>query len=442
MFPQRFANSAARPVMHQPPLLQKPRPPLRPPTSSHNGGVISSDASRGLPPGLDHKEPLPLRYANRSTGGKKSIGKPQIPPDENEKAVESIINKYLRSHNVETAINAVQSLQTISIITVCILLMSKTLEKSEDDRTRMSDLLSELHSQNIISSSDFTKAFDTVMTSSTNREADVPQCKTYMAGYAARAIAKGVVTLREVATMFDQGAHHPTMLVILQALLALIGEEKLYNMFTESKLTVTSILPVELQSHESITEITEAKKLGFLYPLKKIQTELDTMLNSGASTSCVYKWIEGNVDSSLHCNPDFIMIITRLILVHATSDTSLARDVNRSLIPSPDIISREKTLVAKYTMLMQRFVSDNIPLQIAVLYTTQMFCDDHNFPKGLVLRLFSYWYEMDVVDGVSLLQWRDDTSQNYPGKGKALFQVNHWLKLVEEAEELSSSDED
>jgi translation initiation factor 4G len=88
----------------------------------------------------------------------------------------------------------------------------------------MSDLLSELHSQNIISSSDFTKAFDTVMTSSTNREADVPQCKTYMAGYAARAIAKGVVTLREVATMFDQGAHHPTMLVILQALLALIGE--------------------------------------------------------------------------------------------------------------------------------------------------------------------------------------------------------------------------
>ena len=35
---------------------------------------------------------------------------------------------------------------------------------------------------------------------------------------------KGVVTLRKVATMFDQGAHHPTMLVVLQALLALIGE--------------------------------------------------------------------------------------------------------------------------------------------------------------------------------------------------------------------------
>lgn len=82
------------------------------------------------------------------------------------------------------------------------------------------------------------------------------------------------------------------------------------------------------------------------------------------------------------------------------------------------------------------------------------------------MRLFSYWYEMDVVDGEALVQWRDDTSQAYPGKGKALFevisdsfialdstyipfpipplhpQVNHWLTLVEEAEEAESSEED
>lgn len=73
-----------------------------------------------------------------------------------------------------------------------------------------------------------------------------------------------------------------------------------------------------------------------------------------------------------------------------------------------------------------------------------------------------------MVDGEALVQWRDDTSQAYPGKGKALFevildstialipffscipslvpplhhQVNHWLTLVEEAEEAQSSEED
>ena len=44
---------------------------------------------------------------------------------------------------------------------------------------------------------------------------------------------------------------------------------------------------------------------------------------------------------------------------------------------------------------------------------------------GLVLRLFSYWYEMDVVEAEALIQWREDTSQFYSGKGKALFQVLH-----------------
>ena len=40
-----------------------------------------------------------------------------------------------------------------------------------------------------------------------------------------------------------------------------------------------------------------------------------------------------------------------------------------------------------------------------------------------MLRLFSYWYEMDVVDEEAFLRWKEDISQEYPGKGDALFQV-------------------
>ena len=42
---------------------------------------------------------------------------------------------------------------------------------------------------------------------------------------------------------------------------------------------------------------------------------------------------------------------------------------------------------------------------------------------GLLLRLFSYWYDMDVVEEEVLLKWREDPSDQFPGKGKALFQV-------------------
>ena len=44
-------------------------------------------------------------------------------------------------------------------------------------------------------------------------------------------------------------------------------------------------------------------------------------------------------------------------------------------------------------------------------------------PSGLMLRMFSYLYEMDVVEEEAFMKWKEDISQQYPGKGKALFQV-------------------
>ena len=36
-------------------------------------------------------------------------------------------------------------------------------------------------------------------------------------------------------------------------------QDELYMLFSESRLTLTSLVPVELRSHDTITEITEAK---------------------------------------------------------------------------------------------------------------------------------------------------------------------------------------
>lgn len=42
----------------------------------------------------------------------------------------------------------------------------------------------------------------------------------------------------------------------------------------------------------------------------------------------------------------------------------------------------------------------------------------------LLLRLFSYWYDMDVIEEEAFIKWKEDLSQPYPGKGQALFQVS------------------
>lgn len=53
-----------------------------------------------------------------------------------------------------------------------------------------------------------------------------------------------------------------------------------------------------------------------------------------------------------------------------------------------------------------------------------MFCSTAYYTLGLLLRLFSYWYDMDVIEEEAFLKWKEDLSQQYPGKGQALFQVS------------------
>ncbi len=53
----------------------------------------------------------------------------------------------------------------------------------------------------------------------------------------------------------------------------------------------------------------------------------------------------------------------------------------------------------------------------------QVFCFEKGYPKGLLLRSFVNFYELDIMDEQAFLRWKEDVNDTYPGKGKALFQV-------------------
>jgi hypothetical protein len=72
--------------------------------------------------------------------------------------------------------------------------------------------------------------------------------------------------------------------------------------------------------------------------------------------------------------------------------------------------------------------------QIALVYALQVFCHGQKWPKGLLLRLFTYMYDLEVVEEEAFIKWKEDLNDAYPGKGKALFQVNQWLTWLEQAE--------
>jgi len=43
---------------------------------------------------------------------------------------------------------------------------------------------------------------------------------------------------------------------------------------------------------------------------------------------------------------------------------------------------------------------------------------------GMLLRFFVHFYDMEIIEEEAFLAWKEDITQEFPGKGKALFQVN------------------
>lgn len=41
----------------------------------------------------------------------------------------------------------------------------------------------------------------------------------------------------------------------------------------------------------------------------------------------------------------------------------------------------------------------------------------------MLLRYFVNFYDMEIIEEEAFLAWKEDISQEFPGKGKALFQV-------------------
>jgi translation initiation factor 4G len=64
------------------------------------------------------------------------------------------------------------------------------------------------------------------------------------------------------------------------------------------------------------------------------------------------------------------------------------------------------------------------------------------FFTGMLLRWFTALYELNVIEEDSLFRWKEDVNDMYPGKGKALFQVNTYLTWLQEAESEDEEDEE
>lgn len=254
--------------------------------------------------------------------------------------------------------------------------------------------------------------------------------------YAAE-ICQNVSSLSELAEVSENGKRYPSFLMVLEELSERIGKNELSIMFKESKLNMLNILPESLRTKEQLAEILQERNLTFLFPLLRIQSDLWKQITNDPNPTQFYKWIKDNLDSVHYTDPGFITALTTVMVKFIIQETN-STEVN---VPKVDL-EKEKNLLEKFKPIMRTFFDDRIDLQMNSIYALQTYFFSLDFPKGLLLRWFNLMYELEIVEEEAFLKWREDVTDAYPGKGKALFQVNTWLTWLAEAESEDEEEDD
>jgi len=255
------------------------------------------------------------------------------------------------------------------------------------------------------------------------------------AGLAAWSVATDKVKLAEVAEMTEGGATHPFFLTILQVLAAKDSETALAK-FRDSEVKLVDQLPVALRTEEQLGGLLESLHLSFLVPLLAIKADMGRQLEAEASPAAFLAWVIKAVPEASRAEPAFVAALMGAVVRHVSEATTLAKDEAEQ-----EDKDREKEMILAFKEVLQPFLV-SAELQLAAVYSLQVFAFSKGFPKGLLLRWFVALYEADIVEEAVFLRWKEDVNDSYPGKGKALFQVNNWLTWLEEAESEDEEEEE
>ncbi|KAK0088425.1 hypothetical protein PV325_012089 [Microctonus aethiopoides] len=316
---------------------------------------------------------------------------------------------------------------------------SNTLERGDTEREFAIKLVAELRKDSVITQQQMNEGWKELVSSIADKESTVQCVASHVASITAKAIVNNLMQLTDLASVTENGQHHPLFLLTLQQLHKSQGKATLTQIFNDSKVNLMSQLPEAEKTKERLGEILEDRELTFLYPLLRIQGDMSRQLESEPSPNAFYKWIKDKLDPAHYSDPGFINALMTVLLQYITRETTMAPGVD---IASPDKATQEKerALLEKYTRVLESFLV-TIDAQVTAVHSLQVFCLSHNFPKGLLLRWFLALYELSIIDEEAFIKWKEDVTDAYPGKGKALFQVNSWLTWLEQATSEEEEDE-
>merc|ERR1719188_1475761 len=284
--------------------------------------------------------------------------------------------------------------------------------REESQRKIAMDLVDQLFGSDLITGVQIKESLVKIV-SSLDSSSDTMILST-MAEMSSWAVLTDKLRLTDVAEITEGGSSHPLFLTVLQVM-SVKDKEVTQRHIKEQNIKLMDQLPPNLRTEEQLGE----------------------QLESDRNSASFLQWINNTIPENNRMETGFISALITTIMKHICEETTLKNDT-----PSvdKDDTDKEKEMIMEFKTIFSSYLTSP-ELQLAAVYALQVFAFSRSFPKGMLLRWFVALYEADIVDEHVFLKWKEDVNDSFPGKGKALFQVNQWLTWLEEAES-EEDDED
>ncbi|XP_067139313.1 eukaryotic translation initiation factor 4 gamma 1-like [Centruroides vittatus] len=353
-----------------------------------------------------------------------------------EKKTKSLVDEFLCNPDFKEAILCVA--ETVNPTTAPVFISSaifQVFDRCSKSRHLIGKLMHHLVKKEIITLDLYVKGLKSVLEMADDCAIDVPKIWQYLGELIEPMIQDNSISLAFLKDAAEPCKANGTAGKLMSELLHIVlkneGSKRVAQLWKSSGLSWSDFL----NENENITDFIKQNKLECTIskddnqrqPLEKlsfdkIKEKLDTYLRKDVDNGVIFDWIDANIEEKDRDTEFVRALATSLVENSIEGEVSVSRFDRKKLLPR--------------LPLLQKYLDLVICLELQVLYALQAIVNRLEHPKGLLINIFQFLDDQDIISYEAFIQWEQSTDPaEQEGKGMALKSVTSFMLWIREQED-------